>query len=196
MVIPDLWAHWDQVTRVIPWRDSLRALLVYGQRGLRRIASLRKECGVDVAVPRLAETVLEMYTEEQRGVVGHLLESPERLVDLDTYLNHGEGLPLPLLRVELDGFGIPVSGLSGPNLRYSTRIDHEGDMYTNGFVVDPGFRQRTNAEGFIDAALEVELMVQRCDAVLSNTSVPSEIHSAARADLEEITGKRVLLIVE
>jgi len=195
-VIEDLWAHWDQGTGVIAWKDSLKSLLVYGERGLRRIATLKREWGGDMSVPRHAETVLETYTEEQRSVVGYLLESPELFADLNIYLNQAQGrLPIPLLRVELDGFCIPISTISGPNLRYVTRFEHEGETYTNRYVIDPGVLQRSKADDFMDAALRVESMAQWCDAALANLSIPWETQVAARAGLEDITGKRLLMIV-
>jgi hypothetical protein len=184
-----LWDSWDEVTLTTPWRDSLRALLVYTKRGLRTLEQVVSSSGAE-EISELALTLLDRYARHQREAVERLLGDPDEFALPHKYIDGAALYPKPLLRVKLNGFAVELH--ENPGVHWLSTLERDGRKFSRGFVVDP---EAGTISEFVQKALLAERLMEVCDVVFSDFTVSSEAAVQARNQLETFCAKRPLRVV-
>jgi hypothetical protein len=193
--VAETWDYWDLQIGTTPWRTALEALLEFNRRGsdmYRRLADSVGEHSRSFA--DLATSLMETFLKEQQVMIKYLLSEPEKIVHPHLYLNAKPGdFPLPHVKVELDGFALPLSALPGPIFRSLWTLKNAGVPFTTRFVVDMSAYK--DGEKLLDEIVLAETMMNWCDLVFSEHMMPWEVYKNIRLELENLTQKRLLIIV-
>ncbi|WP_028049629.1 hypothetical protein [Cellulomonas sp. URHD0024] len=189
------WDAWDTSTEVVPWRDSLRALLERSRRTTERYRDLLERSEGDTAIPALIAQVDNDVSAQRRQAIDVLLADPGALADPFRYVRLPEDtLPFPALKLELtsDFDALPVR-TDGPGMRLLQQIDAQGKEVGRGVALASPTEQ--DGAEMLDRALQLERFSSWLDVQFSDIDVPDHVAAAARAGIRDITGKIPLSIV-
>jgi hypothetical protein len=189
------WDEWDAVTGVVPWPDSLRALVERSRRTSQRYRDLLERFQGDTAIPALIAQVDNDVSAQRREVIDVLLSDPGALANPFRYVRLPEdALPLPAVKLELtsDFEALPVH-TDEPGMRLLQQIDSQGKEVGRGVALASPTEQ--DGAEMLDRALELEQFSSWLDLQFSDIDVPDHIAAAARAGIRDLTGKIPLSIV-
>ena len=182
------WDYWDRILRLHPWRASLKQSLDWATRGIdfyRRAREMSEPRWVHDFHDVVYSTMVS-YADDQRTLIEHTLKQPEDLVGVHGYLNLPLGtLPIPMLRLQLDGVAIDQSTLDETRCQTISA----GDLNGVTGVVACLWKQAAHTDGRRSDAVAFEYMAQLCDMAFSSRAVPRNLQSTVRSQLERIVGK-------
>lgn len=183
--VDDAWDRWDAAARVSPWRDNVRAM---HSSNVSRLAEYAQYAGSGPLYDAIASTYA-FYIRDQAAIVSALLAGPENFAVMARY--HcvdiaASSLPLPLTRLDLVGFAMPV----GENPAFyplwgDARSASQFVLHTRA----AGFEKRVN-----DAAA-LERMMRVTDLALADIEPSLTFDPAVVEDITLMTGKRPIWIM-
>jgi hypothetical protein len=187
-----VWDAWDAATGVRPWRDACLAGVAAAQRALGLYAQLEEMWQDDPAIPALIRRVMTRRAVDQDALMRRLVEAPDALAEVTAYLDHRPGeLPLPALRVELDGFAVPPPR-GGPGFRPVRTVDVDGATMITSYAL--AFGGEAGGEA-LDDLLLFENLVCACDLAFSDHALPWAVFERSREAVQAIARKRVVLVI-
>ncbi len=190
--IRQMWSYWDDITGApTTWIESLTENVLMTRRGVEMYEEVRRGWRGSVQLIESVIAVAEQVSTDQKKVVDVLADDPTTLVDPFKYVRTEQGvLPSPDVRLAFQGFGVdPAEATAGrPILRQKA----SGEEYVSGVAFSPG---RAGDHDILEKKLALEGLIEWCDVLFSDLSVPDHSAISARIGLAELTGKRLLQLL-
>lgn len=162
------WDYWDRTLGLNPWRASLKASLDWASRGVDFYESAYKMSapGWRKDVHAILHNMMKAYADDQRMLIERVLEQPEDLVSVSSYLGLPSGtLPMPLLRLQMDNSALELDSLNQEILEPVMAVDLDGEGIGVATCLlkmnTPAYRERAGD------AIAFEYIAQLCDLAFS-----------------------------
>lgn len=193
------WDCWDKALGLNPWRESLKELLDWANRGVDFYGQLHElsESGWEKDFHATLHNMMKSYADDQRLLIDHVLEQPEDLVGVTRYLSLGAGtLPMPLFRLQMDNeAALDLSTLDQKIFEPVMTADFDGGVAVLSYLLKtslPTYHQRAGD------AIAFEYAAQLCDMAFSQQEPYGRaplLKKRLSSDLEKTVGKTLRAIV-
>jgi hypothetical protein len=161
------WDYWDAALGVNPWRESLQESLDWAGRGVGFYEEVHDASspGWEKAFHATLRNMMKAYADDQRMLIGHVLEHPEDLVGVTRYIGLPAGiLPLPLFRLQLDNSALDLAKLDQKVFEPVMTVNLDGEVGVLSCLLKmptPAYRERAAD------AIAFEYAAQLCDMAFS-----------------------------
>lgn len=194
--IAQMWSRWDEATGLRPWEEALAGNIDITRRAIeqyRRLRVVARPAKIDRLIVSLI-ALLDQLIDHQEVALKALKSDLRQIVDPFRFVTMPENdTPLADIRLEFRGWAVDPTWVTAgrPIIRRHVATGAEVAIGVAFALGESG----AESHALLEHKLEVEELMELCDLLYSELTVPDHIYPSARRGIEKLTGKCVIQLL-